>query len=85
MEQPPRFELYDLERDPYEFRNLAGEPGHAEKLAELRGQLAAWRKRTCDPLLNPDTLQRLKAEVESVTSKKAARKHDWGYPEYFFR
>ena len=79
MEKPPRFELYDLERDPHEFHNLADEPGHAEKLAELREQLAAWRRRTRDPLLHPETLQRLKTEVESVASKQAARKHDWGY------
>ena len=84
MKKPPRFELYDLENDPYEFRNLAGESAHAPKLAELKAQLAGWRRRTGDPLLNPDTLQRLKKEVETITSKKAAKKHDWAYPRYFF-
>ena len=84
MKKPPRFELYDLKEDPYEFLNLTGEPAHAQKLAELKSQLAAWRKRTEDPLLNPDTLQRLKTEVEGITSKKAAKKHDWAYPGYFF-
>lgn len=84
MKRPPRFELYDLKNDPYEFSNLSGQPIHARKLAELKAQLAAWRKRTGDPLLNPATLQRLKTEVESIRSKKAGKKHDWAYPSYLF-
>ena len=84
MERPPRFELYDLEKDPYEFHSLASDPGHAKKLAELKAQLGAWRRRTGDPLLNQETLKRLKTEVESIPSKKAGKKHDWAYPEYFF-
>ncbi len=84
MERPPRFELYDLKKDPHEFRNLTGERAHAKKLAELKAQLAAWRKQTADPLLNPEILQRLKTEVESIPSKKAGKKHDWAYPRYFF-
>jgi len=83
MQKPPRFELYDLETDPYEFRNLADEPAHAEKLAELQKQLAAWRKQTRDPLLDPYILQRLKTEVESIPSKKAGKNHKWQYPDCF--
>ncbi len=33
--------LFDLEADPYETTNLAGERQHAETLADLRGRLAA--------------------------------------------
>ena len=44
MERPPRYELYDLQADPYEFRNLADSPDHAAALAELRQTLAAWRR-----------------------------------------
>jgi len=32
-------ELYDLRADPHESRNLAGEPGHQETLAQLRAKL----------------------------------------------
>jgi choline-sulfatase len=34
-------ELYDYETDPHEYRNLAGDPKHAEKLAELRALVRA--------------------------------------------
>jgi len=51
MEKPPRYELYDLQADPYEFRNLANSPDHAFTCAELEQSLAAWRQETNDPLL----------------------------------
>jgi len=47
----PREELYDLQADPDETRNLAGDPAHAETLAELRRQLRDWQQRTNDPWL----------------------------------
>lgn len=45
-----RDELYDLEHDPNELRNLAGSPEHAKIEVELRAQLLAWRAR---PKPNP--------------------------------
>jgi N-sulfoglucosamine sulfohydrolase len=47
----PREDLYDLIFDPTERRNLAAEPASAPVLAEMRGRLDAWMKRTKDPLL----------------------------------
>ncbi|MGB9606890.1 MAG: sulfatase family protein, partial [Bryobacteraceae bacterium] len=38
-------ELYDLERDPDELRNLAGDPSLAGLRSELEARLDAWRKR----------------------------------------
>jgi hypothetical protein len=38
---PEREELYDIQSDPLEARNLAADPGHATILAELRGH---WEK-----------------------------------------
>ena len=84
MEKPPRYELYDLQADPYEFRNLANSPDHAAACAELQQALAAWRQETEDPLLDPVNLQRLTAEVTSVQSKAAGKELGWGYPDYFF-
>lgn len=36
-------QLFDLERDPLECRNLAGEAAHADRLAALRSRLCDWR------------------------------------------
>jgi N-sulfoglucosamine sulfohydrolase len=84
MQRPPRFELYDLQTDPYEFCNLAESDEHAVVFENLKQHLADWREQTRDPLLDPANLDRLKAEVASLKSKRDAKKHRWGYPDYFF-
>jgi len=47
-------ELYDLQADPLEMSNLAGDPAHAGTLAELRGRVEAWMEETDDVLLHGD-------------------------------
>lgn len=47
----PRFELYDLEADPHEIHNLAGDEASAATLAELQAKLRAFQQRTKDPWL----------------------------------
>jgi N-sulfoglucosamine sulfohydrolase len=84
MRIQPRYELYDLHADPYEFRNLADDPAHAEVFAELRDALTALRIRTGDPLLDPAILRQFRDEVLSLSNQRAARSHDWQYPTYFF-
>lgn len=42
-ERRPAEELYDLKQDPWELKNLAGEPAHARTLASLRETLQTWR------------------------------------------
>jgi arylsulfatase A-like enzyme len=37
-------ELYDLQNDRWQERNLAGDPAHAEKLEELRVELERLRE-----------------------------------------
>ena len=44
----PLEELYDTQNDPHEIRNLASDPRHLEKLAELRSAHLAWTKETND-------------------------------------
>ena len=44
-----KFELYDLKNDPPEINNLADDPNHADILAEYKGKLKAFQKRTKDP------------------------------------
>jgi arylsulfatase A-like enzyme len=54
-ETRPREELYDLESDPYELRNLAADPAHASVLAEHRAALEEWIARTGDHGREPET------------------------------
>jgi arylsulfatase A-like enzyme len=45
----PAQELYDVQADPYQLRNLAADPAHAKTLAALRQRLVAYLKDTRDP------------------------------------
>ena len=76
-----RFQLYDLQDDPYEFKNLADLPEYSNVLEDLKQRLTDWRLKTNDPLLNPEKLERLKQEVQLVKKKSDGKKHTWRYPE----
>jgi len=84
MQKPPRYQLYDLQNDPHEFRNLAADSEYAATLTELSQALLQWRQETNDPLLNPKNLDRLTTEVTTVKSKSEGKQINWGYPDYFF-
>jgi arylsulfatase A-like enzyme len=44
----PAEELYDLNADPFELRNLAADPKQAERLTSMRTELRAWMKEQGD-------------------------------------
>jgi len=44
----PREELYDLEKDPRELKNLAADPAYDKVRADLRGRLKEWQTATKD-------------------------------------
>ena len=46
--QRPKEELYDLAADPHEQSNLAAKPEYTERLATMRGKVAAWIKEQSD-------------------------------------
>jgi len=48
--RPPE-ELYDLQADPHQFRNLAADAAYADTKAGLRARLQCWQEQTGDPLL----------------------------------
>ncbi|WP_346238329.1 sulfatase [Niabella insulamsoli] len=87
---PPEFELYDLEKDPYEFHNLSANPHYAKVLHNLKKVLFKWQQQTADPLSDKNILDRFTQEVDSVN--QAYPGHDypkdpnfqWRYPVYFF-
>jgi N-sulfoglucosamine sulfohydrolase len=50
----PELELFDLTNDPFEMKNLATDPSHADQLERLESALLDWRKQTQDAsTLNP--------------------------------
>ena len=83
MAKPPEFELYDLETDPYEFRNIAGFPEHQPVFEDLKDRLLRWRERTDDAFLDPANVARLKAEIESTFQDGQYRRpNGWVYSGY---
>ena len=52
----PAEELYDLQADPDEQHNLAGDPAQAERLAEMRAEMAEWRQQQGDGETGPEDL-----------------------------
>lgn len=48
VDTPPEWELFDLDIDPTEMRNVYGEPGYMQVTAELSGELAAIQNQVGD-------------------------------------
>jgi hypothetical protein len=56
FERRPPEALYDIENDPYETKNLAGDPAHAKTLADLRRRLTKIVKELPDLSLYPESM-----------------------------
>ena len=81
----PRYELYDLKKDPYEFNNLANHPEHAQTRESLIAVLENWQRETKDPLSEPKILsefgeRQLKMQDLSYRKDKNFR---WPYLDQF--
>ena len=85
MRVPPKFELYDLVHDPYEFNDLSGDSAYKEALNRLVEVLTRWRHETEDPLLDSSKLRRLQKEVLDCfeSGKPVKGRLHLTYPEYF--
>lgn len=59
MKTPPEYELYDLQNDHFELRNLAEEETHQEVRLRLQQELRDWQQSTADPLVDPEKARRL--------------------------
>lgn len=67
---PPQYELYDLLTDPYEWNNLADRIEYKEVLERLKNILYNWRIRTSDMIFNPNNLNLINEEMDSVYKNK---------------
>jgi arylsulfatase A-like enzyme len=71
-------ELYDLDRDPEERRNLLGEPGLTRLREDLLNQLDQWFERHADPAMDGAALPVTgRGQLDRVGAKGAFAK-DWG-------
>jgi hypothetical protein len=68
-------ELYDLENDPHEINNLAGDPKYADTLQQHQKILADWIKKTDDQGQYPESAESLRGVLKRW-SKQAVN------PEY---
>jgi N-sulfoglucosamine sulfohydrolase len=86
MRRPPKFELYDLNNDPFEFRNLADDDNFRAQLQSLKNKLARWQRETNDPFLDPKNITRLQSEIKaSIRDGKPDKKYlNLNYWNYFF-
>ena len=59
----PKEELYDLESDPFELRNLADDTVHSAVLERMRAALADWERRTDDKGRTPESPTRYDSDM----------------------
>jgi len=65
---PPPFELYDLDADPNEFANLAGQPVHREAQDRLWQAMKTWQRQTRDPHARPELFKEFVTEQDAQRS-----------------
>ncbi|MEO1617682.1 MAG: hypothetical protein AAFV88_17660 [Planctomycetota bacterium] len=53
----PSIELYDMESDPFEMKNLASSPVHATIKTALASELDRWLASQADPGMEQDTTE----------------------------
>jgi N-sulfoglucosamine sulfohydrolase len=83
--RPPRYELYDLSRDPDEWHDLADDPQHAEVKRRLIAALADWQRRTRDPFLDQANVDAFVEEQLANRDLRYRKKQGfrWSYLETF--
>jgi arylsulfatase A-like enzyme len=62
--------VYDLEKDPYELKNLAEEPQHQPLKQDLQAQMKRWTTDTGDPYPKPSP-----SAQKHYTDEEAAKAH----------
>lgn len=61
---PPEYELYDLQADPWEFIDLSQATEHQATLERMQAALMQWREETSDPLLDPTEYNKIAAYAD---------------------
>jgi len=83
---PPEFELYDLDKDPYEFNNLADSPEHTAKKEELFQTMRNFQKEIRDPFLDPENVDFFMKEQQDPQRQPKKRSEEvWSHLEKFYK
>lgn len=80
FEPRPAEEFYDLQNDPHEVNNLAGDPAYREEIERLRKALADWRQRVPDLSDEPEAemMQRFWPNGEQPVTRPPVIRVDQG-------
>ena len=84
---PPEFELYDLEEDPYELNNLANakDPKLREKRKHLLGVMRQFQEEIGDPFLDPGNVEWYIEEMADPKRHPRKRSREvWGHLKHFW-
>lgn len=83
--RPPRYELYDLQEDPYEWNNLAEDPSYAETKSRLIKALTELQERTRDPFLDQKNVDAFVEEQLAHRDMKYRKQKvfRWSYLDIF--
>ncbi len=66
----PKEELYDVEQDPWQVRNLVNDPRYAEPLAEFRASLEEWMESTNDQGRKPESAEMYESDMDAYVGGK---------------
>lgn len=67
LQNPPEWELYDLEADPIEFVDLSNDPAFADQKQRLKQALTDWQKRTDDPFADPEFRKEMEKRYQKAS------------------
>jgi len=80
---PPEYQLFDLEKDPNEFVNLAEDAAMNDIKQRLITRLEKWQIETNDELRHSELLDKLTNEIDDCLEKKIrVPKGGWKYQKY---
>jgi N-sulfoglucosamine sulfohydrolase len=80
FQRPPDFELFDLQEDPYEWKNLADDPEHVETKARLLKALTNFRTETRDPFIEPANVKSFRASQYAAHDMRYRKDKNFVWP-----
>ncbi len=82
---PPEFELYDLQKDPGEFKNLANVPDHKMTRERLLQAMREFQKKIKDPFLDPANVEFfIKEQRDPKRQPKKRSQETWSHLKEFY-